>query len=708
MASSLIGALRVSMGMDSAEFSKGVAAAKASLGKLGASFAKFGAVTAAGMSAAFAGFSVAMKSIASDADMIAKSSQKLGIASDELQKLRYTADLSGVSFEGLSKGVLKLTQSMSDVAKGGTSDAVKAFKALGINVKNADGGLKSQSKVLEEVADKFASYRDGAEKTALALAIFGKAGADLIPFLNQGSEAIRRSNAEAKEFGITMSERLQKSSEQFNDNMSRLGSAMRGFWVLIAEQVVPTLAMLSDKYIQAIKDSNLLRNAATAVVTAFKAVAGLLIVVARNMDIVVLSFAAFFAIKVAAGLIGITVALVKFVKGITLARIAMALFAAAARKKIVMILAIPAALAYLKGEYEDFSTRVKGFWGKLAALIPEGVLSAGGRALTIVGAGVSSLTKEFDALDKMVDKAAISKPAAPTLPGKPAKGGGGKAKGEKEEKLSPWQKLINNAKRYIETQDALKNSLGRTAEAAEQLKFKQDLLNKAGAAGIAVTPLQSKALDDLSLKMAKAKVAAAEAKANFEFAKGATLGFIQTLRQGLVNGEKFWKSFGNAALSVLNKIIDKIEKQLVDALFSLGSAGGGGGGIFGAIFRGIGSAFGGGGGGGGGGLSPFARYAQGGQFKVGGSGGIDSQFVGFHASPNETVTVAKPGQTFGGGKAGPQLVTVRGVFVDDGGVIKARVDSSIRDAAPAIVGASVKQTEKAMPGMLRNVQTRAG
>jgi hypothetical protein len=101
-------------------------------------------------------------------------------------------------------------------------------------------------------------------------------------------------------------------------------------------------------------------------------------------------------------------------------------------------------------------------------------------------------------------------------------------------------------------------------------------------------------------------------------------------------------------------------------------------------------------------------FAQGGAFRVGGSGGIDSQMVAFKASPNETVSVTKPGQTFGGGKAGPQLVTVRGVFVDDGGVIKARVDSSIRDAAPAIVGASVKQTERAMPGMLRNVQTRSG
>ncbi|HEY3694055.1 hypothetical protein [Phenylobacterium sp.] len=42
------------------------------------------------------------------------------------------------------------------------------------------------------------------------------------------------------------------------------------------------------------------------------------------------------------------------------------------------------------------------------------------------------------------------------------------------------------------------------------------------------------------------------------------------------------------------------------------------------------------------------KFAGGGQFKVGGVGGVDSQLVQFMASPNETVTVANPGQDWGG------------------------------------------------------------
>jgi hypothetical protein len=76
------------------------------------------------------------------------------------------------------------------------------------------------------------------------------------------------------------------------------------------------------------------------------------------------------------------------------------------------------------------------------------------------------------------------------------------------------------------------------------------------------------------------------------FQRDLTKGVLDDLRQGLQNGESFWKAFGNAALNVLNKIIDKIENELLDAIFKANSAGGGGGGIFGSILSGIGSLFG--------------------------------------------------------------------------------------------------------------------
>jgi hypothetical protein len=49
-----------------------------------------------------------------------------------------------------------------------------------------------------------------------------------------------------------------------------------------------------------------------------------------------------------------------------------------------------------------------------------------------------------------------------------------------------------------------------------------------------------------------------------------------------------------------------------------------------------------------GGIGKLLGFANGGEFKVGGAGGIDSQVVAFRASPNERVRVTKPGQDRGG------------------------------------------------------------
>jgi lambda family phage tail tape measure protein len=158
-----------------------------------------------------------------------------------------------------------------------------------------------------------------------------------------------------------------------------------------------------------------------------------------------------------------------------------------------------------------------------------------------------------------------------------------------------FEDIVTGANNKIAALKAEQAGLGMTEEQALKLKYTQDLLNQAQQKGITLTAAQKAELAGLAGQMASTEVATKKAKEALDFAKDATKGFLSDLRQGLANGEGFWKSFGNAALNVLNKIIDKIEGDLVDALFSASSAGGkgkGGGGIIGAIIGSIGSIFG--------------------------------------------------------------------------------------------------------------------
>jgi len=267
MAQAVVGALRVNLSADSAQFSSGLKNAEGSLGKFGAVIGKaVGIVAAFGAAAAAAAAVVVaqMRSVADSADEMAKSAQKVGLMTEELSALKYTAGLAGVGFESLQTSLVRLTRSMSEVAKGSDNDAAKAFRALGVEVQNADGSLKSSSQVMEDLASKFATFKDGAEKTALAVAIFGRAGASMIPLLNQGGDAIRKSNDEAKAFGVTMSSGLGSASERLNDNMSRLGSAFQGIWIAIGERLIPIFADWSDKLVEVVKNLRLFEVAGAA------------------------------------------------------------------------------------------------------------------------------------------------------------------------------------------------------------------------------------------------------------------------------------------------------------------------------------------------------------------------------------------------------------------------------------------------------------
>lgn len=68
-----------------------------------------------------------------------------------------------------------------------------------------------------------------------------------------------------------------------------------------------------------------------------------------------------------------------------------------------------------------------------------------------------------------------------------------------------------------------------------------------------------------------------------EFWADLTKGFVSDLRSGLEQGKGFWRSFGDAAMNVLDKIVDKLLNEVIDAIFRVNQAGqsGGGGGLFG-------------------------------------------------------------------------------------------------------------------------------
>jgi hypothetical protein len=265
-----IGALRVVLGADTAALDKGLKDAQSNLAAFGTAVAAGMAAVAAAAVAAGAALSIAMKNTIDDMDKLSKTSQKLGIPVEQLSALAYAADLSDVSFEALSKSVGKFNKTIVEAAAKPTSDAANAFRALGVSVKDSNGNLKSSDAVLADVAEKFSGLKDGAGKTAVAMALFGRSGADLIPLLNGGRDGLKEMNEEAAAFGAIVSTKAAKEAEVFNDNITRLGYAIKGILVQSVSAVLPTLVEMSNRMVETAKNSGILEVGISVVSNAMK------------------------------------------------------------------------------------------------------------------------------------------------------------------------------------------------------------------------------------------------------------------------------------------------------------------------------------------------------------------------------------------------------------------------------------------------------
>lgn len=193
--------------------------------------------------ASVAGFGGLIKSQIDLGDQLNKTSQKLGIAVEDLSAYQYAAKLSDVSNEQLTGGLAKLAKTMQDAATNKAGESAIAFRALGVSVTDTAGNLRPLNLVLDEVSRRFEETRDGTNKTAMAMQLFGRSGAELVPLLN----SLRGLSDEARRTGNVVSTDFARKSEQFKDSMTRMEKAAGNFARTVGTVVVPVLAEMMER-----------------------------------------------------------------------------------------------------------------------------------------------------------------------------------------------------------------------------------------------------------------------------------------------------------------------------------------------------------------------------------------------------------------------------------------------------------------------------
>ena len=126
----------------------------------------------------------------------------------------------------------------------------KAAKSLGISFQDSSGKVKPMNDFLPQIAEKFRTCRTGAEKSALAMKLFGKNGMAMLPFLNKGSAGIQNSWRIGRARHHPQWKDLDAVKE-YTKAKRQWSEAIKGVQVSLGKNLYPVLTSLANKLLPA-------------------------------------------------------------------------------------------------------------------------------------------------------------------------------------------------------------------------------------------------------------------------------------------------------------------------------------------------------------------------------------------------------------------------------------------------------------------------
>lgn len=162
-------------------------------------------------------------------------SKQLGMSTHQVQQLQAMAQATGTDFTKLSQSAAALDKNFSK--------SPDTFKKLGIDIKAGS----DQMTILTTVADKFAKTTDGPQKTAMAIKLMGQAGAEAIPFLNQGGAAISALAQKTDAYGAA-NDGAVASGTKLGESVNEAQIAWTGVTQTLTAALAPVATEIVDRF----------------------------------------------------------------------------------------------------------------------------------------------------------------------------------------------------------------------------------------------------------------------------------------------------------------------------------------------------------------------------------------------------------------------------------------------------------------------------
>lgn len=180
-------------------------------------------------------------------DQLAKTSDKLGVNIEELQALRYAAELTGVSQQTLDMALQRMTRRLAEAAQG-TGEAKDALKELGLDAQALAN--MSPDEQFRAIADAMEGVTNQGDRVRLAMRLFDSEGVALVNTLAGGSKQLDEFSQQLDSMGGKLSRVDAAKVEQMNDAFRmaqvRARSFAQQFVVGVSSGISAILTMYSE------------------------------------------------------------------------------------------------------------------------------------------------------------------------------------------------------------------------------------------------------------------------------------------------------------------------------------------------------------------------------------------------------------------------------------------------------------------------------
>lgn len=241
MATSL-GSLVVSLGLNAAEFTTGLTKSEREAKRFARSIDKgiaqavnLATIALAGMTTAAIATFAAVDQLAKQAGNFKDLEEITGANAESLASFAVAAATAGTDMNTIADASVKLTKSLTGVDDESKA-AGAALAALGLNIKEFKA--LDPATQMETVAKALAGFEDGAGKTAVAVALLGKSGAQLLPFLKElAAEGGRQ---------VILTQKQIEQADEYADKQSRVRAELNLYAQVAATQTLPAISALTE------------------------------------------------------------------------------------------------------------------------------------------------------------------------------------------------------------------------------------------------------------------------------------------------------------------------------------------------------------------------------------------------------------------------------------------------------------------------------